>query len=662
MYRHHFISTLLITIVFSLGLKINCFSREPDSILQNRADSLYNVGDYSAAKELFVYLHNKTNEIDEEKGKNAFKAAKVFSSLGKKDSALIWYNNASDCFNQIKKWDNYYITQGQIAGLMDSKGDYNSAIDLMTGTVNHFKKQNDTAYVINTLNLLALSHYHNGNIEKTLTLYSEAIDWAGTSNDFLKAKCYNQLGNIWADDLNDENKALEYYRKSLSLKIRSSASKNSISYAFNNVGISHKNLGRLDSAMFYYQKSLQAAIESNDILTRLSPLINIANLHKKQGDFESSINTFKKALEVAKSGTVKQQASLHINIAIYYNELRNYNSALEHLSIAQELTNTSDILVDKRDIYLQMAIAQSGLNNFEKAFHAQEKVTLLNDSIHKREREQEIANLLLKHESVEKDNALLEQKQIIQQKELEIKKQTIWLISFIGILIILSIVTYYFFQRKNALARQAALELKLADEKERIHLQEERLRISRDLHDNIGSYLTLINASVEQMPNMPPKELSKGLPKLQKTLSLSMRELRKTVWLLNNRELSVEAIALRLRDFFKPLSQNGVKIIIQTKGNVEHLLTDIEATHLFRIIQEAVNNALKHSSANTISIQLQANEKICFSIEDDGVGFEVSSVKKGNGLHNINSRIKELRGSVQIESNLDKGTIIKGCF
>src|SRR5690606_37883274 len=130
-------------------------------------------------------------------------------------------------------------------------------------------------------------------------------------------------------------------------------------------------------------------------------------------------------------------------------------------------------------------------------------------------------------------------------------------------------ILFYLFKRKEAVAKQVALELKLIEEKERTHIQEERLRISRELHDNIGSYLTLINASVEQMPEMNFEGITKSLPELQKTLSLSMRELRKTVWLLNNQKVSVDVFAFRLRDFFRPLDQNGVKITVKTDGDTE---------------------------------------------------------------------------------------------
>lgn len=161
---------------------------------------------------------------------------------------------------------------------------------------------------------------------------------------------------------------------------------------------------------------------------------------------------------------------------------------------------------------------------------------------------------------------------------------------------------------------------------------------------------------------MSSAQIAENYPDLQKALSLSMRELRKTVWLLNNQEISIDALALRLRDFFKPLNQNGTKITVKLKENTEKTLTDIQATHLFRIVQEAVNNAYKYSQAQNICIHLEFTNKICFSIIDDGIGFEVMTIQNGNGLQNMQTRMKELKGEIQVLSEVGKGTKVSGCF
>jgi signal transduction histidine kinase len=94
----------------------------------------------------------------------------------------------------------------------------------------------------------------------------------------------------------------------------------------------------------------------------------------------------------------------------------------------------------------------------------------------------------------------------------------------------------------------------------------------------------------------------------------------------------------------------------------EVILPELATSHLFRILQEAVSNALKYAMASTITVQLQANDsKAHFAVIDDGCGFN-TNVIKGNGLKNMQYRISELNGSLQVVSIHEKGTTITGSF
>lgn len=244
-------------------------------IKQKKSDALYAENQYVEAAMLYTHLYGISDQLNEQQAKNAFLAGKSYHRAGELDSAMRWYRKASDGFGKLKKREKYFIAEGQVADILDDKGDYNAAIEMTEKAVAYFKEQRDSVYASRTLNNLALYHYHTGNIQQSIRVYTKAILWAGETNNDLKAKCYNQLGNIWADDLKDEEKALEYYQKSLQLKIQSLAPAKSISFAYNNIGISQKNLGRLDSAMHYYQQALDFAVKSNEPATRLNPLIAV---------------------------------------------------------------------------------------------------------------------------------------------------------------------------------------------------------------------------------------------------------------------------------------------------------------------------------------------------------------------------------------------------
>jgi signal transduction histidine kinase len=128
--------------------------------------------------------------------------------------------------------------------------------------------------------------------------------------------------------------------------------------------------------------------------------------------------------------------------------------------------------------------------------------------------------------------------------------------------------------------------------------------------------------------------------------------------------VTVDELGIRLRDFFRPLHQNGTRITVTTGENSDQILTEIQTTHLFRIIQEAINNAYKYSGCSQIDVKLRIEEgrKLCFVVEDNGKGFDVNSIERGNGLRNMESRMRELQGELKIKSFPGKGTMVEGCF
>lgn len=624
-----------------------------------RADSLYAENDWAEAFALYCTIYNQMPEPSEEKGMVAHNAARSAYRMGNLENAEIWGKNSAELFKLLKLEDKYHIVNGFLANLLDTKGDYQTALGLAENAFHFHSQKNDSSNSAKILNNLALITYHSGNIQKSIELYAEAIAWAGNDNNALKALCYNQLGNIWADDLNDEHKALQYYRNSLQLKLKD-APLHSVSASFNNLGISHKNLGHADSALFYFNRALDFAVKSNRPAAQVNPLINLANLYRNLNKPEESLDAFNRVLELEKYMSVRQTETVHTNLGIAQNNWGNYSRALHHLNIARNTVSDNDLAY----IEAQIALAYKGLGDFEKAYEAQLGHSRLKDSLYLDEKNKEIADIMVKYEAVEKDKSIMEQQQLIQQKELQIQRYLLGVGGAVFTVVFISGLFFFLYKRKEAIARQAKLELQLAEQKELTRIQQERLRISRELHDNIGSHLTLLSASVEQLDGGQTGSFGLKVSELQDNISLTMRELRKTVWLLNKNRATVDEIAVRLRDFFKSLNQNGTRILVIADGNTGQTLSDSQTTNLFRVVQEAINNAYKYASSSSVTVKLNAGDthRFDFKIEDNGKGFDYRLVNSGNGLKNMKSRIKELDGELTITSKPGKGTTIAGSF
>ena len=188
-------------------------------------------------------------------------------------------------------------------------------------------------------------------------------------------------------------------------------------------------------------------------------------------------------------------------------------------------------------------------------------------------------------------------------------------------------------------------------------IQHERERISRDLHDNLGAYAAAISVNLSKVKE--DSHASKMMEELQHNSQAIVTQLNDTIWALNREEISLTAISDRFKIFLQKIQPSYQQIIFSIH---EAIVTDVNlspgnALHLFRIMQEAVNNAARHSNCNHINISIESNSICLVSITDDGDGIKNETKKSsGNGLKNIKLRASEAGWDIKWEDQKPHGT------
>lgn len=208
----------------------------------------------------------------------------------------------------------------------------------------------------------------------------------------------------------------------------------------------------------------------------------------------------------------------------------------------------------------------------------------------------------------------------------------------------------YFSQRKLRLQiRKMEIENRLRNERE---------RISRDLHDHVGAQLANIISGlslVDKYNEFDQKDKSQNLMhSLKGDAEVTIKQLRETIWALNQSELDLEAFSEHLRTYFKNQSAltESLKISLEIKGDESTKLTSTQALNLFRIIQEASQNTLKYAEAKNLSIQFERqNGMLNVSIKDDGqFKGDQSQFNGGYGMKNMSKRAHEIGGKVEVKT------------
>lgn len=231
--------------------------------------------------------------------------------------------------------------------------------------------------------------------------------------------------------------------------------------------------------------------------------------------------------------------------------------------------------------------------------------------------------------------------------------QTIWFYCLLALAVLMLAIalTRYFTQRK--------LKRKFAELKKQSQLDKERLRISREMHDDIGAGLTQIILMSESAKNKSSVSSEKELVDIADTSRKLVNNMSEIIWSLNPENKTLDQLFAYLREQLnKLLEYSGMDYSVQFPDkSSDFSLNNEQRRNVLLVVKEVVHNAVKYSKAKHLSVAASVQEQyLSFEIADDGTGFDTGINYAGNGLRNIQTRIDELNGRLSINSSKGKGT------
>ena len=524
--------------------------------------------------------------------------------------------------------------------------------------------------------LIASINVNIGACNRKLGLYEEAI-----KNYIKSLKIYESQNNldkiatvnnniaIVYSYLNLNKKSLEYYEKAIKV-FEELDNKKGISQAYNNIAIVYANQGKLDEALTNFRYSLWLERNLKDKKGIAESLNNVGSVHYYLGKIDSAVYYFKQSADVERSiGNFAGVSASYNNIAQVFIENNQLKKSKKYIDsaylIARKYKTSDDIeasLLNYTDYYEKKG-------DYKKSLDSYKKFAFFKDSISKKSNLNTIQEIETKYQTAKKEKEIAEQKEQILEQQLAIKNRNLYTLLLASALLILAIVFYAIFKRNQLKRKQLQKEIELKDAlaiiKTQNRLQEQRLKISRDLHDNIGSQLTFIISSIDNLKYVTKDANSKLKEKLSNVSSFTsdtIHQLRDTIWAMNKNEISIEDLHTRILSYTEKakLAANTTDFIIQQNITENFTLDSVSGINIFRAIQEAINNAIKYADASKIIISLFLIEnKLHINIKDNGVGFDIKKVALGNGLANMEQRMSAIKGSVKVKSKNNEGTEIE---
>jgi signal transduction histidine kinase len=583
---------------------------------------------------------------------------KTKAVMGQPDSMLYYADLAyqkAKTINDIKG----LATAAKFKGVANYfKSDFKASLKHYKEALKLFSTLKDTIEIAKANLNIATTYSASAEHKYTITYALKALklfEKIGDENG--QGRVNNLLGMVYFEQANYKQ-AITYFRYYLrnALHVKDL---NETASAYNNIGSTFTSLNKIDSAIYYLQLARQKNIEINNLPANTPVLINLGELFIKKRNYQRAIIYLNEALTISeKIGNQDLKMKAFYNLAYAHTKIgmlmlaeKEFKSALQ---IAQTL-NDKEILYNS---YAELAKLQQQKGSYKEAYENINKAFILKDSVLFLNNQKSLQELQTKFETNKKEQQItnLNQKNLIQA--LKIKQRNLYLLIAGVVLTLVVIGAYFVYQKKREKEKQlilkARLEKQILAEQARQKMQSEKVRISRELHDHIGSYLTFINNAMTGMVENKTQDYHK-INQVQQLTTETIKELRKTVWLINKEAVSLEELAIKLRDFFKSISF----LTVVDKGQTDKIIDATKATEIFRIVQEAVNNALKHAQASLIDVKLEVSDKqLNIMITDNGKGFKEADITAGFGLDNMKNRAANIGGVLHITSDFHTGTNI----
>ena len=237
--------------------------------------------------------------------------------------------------------------------------------------------------------------------------------------------------------------------------------------------------------------------------------------------------------------------------------------------------------------------------------------------------------------------------------------QTAWFRTLTGLLLLAALVLLVRYLSQIRLNRKLK---RLEDEQK---LSRERARISRELHDNVGSQLTYLISGLEAseilMGRREHEQVATGLSRLQESARESMQQLRQAIWTLNRDEITLEDLGKQFRKWFDRILEPHPQITprFSSEPGPNPVLDPLRSLNLFRMMQEAVHNAIRHAGPCTLEVLIGATgEQVAVTIRDDGNGFTPGG-EEGSGMGSLRTRAGEAGIRLELNSEPGKGTTVR---
>ncbi len=522
-------------------------------------------------------------------------------------------------------------------------------------------KVKDPLLLCNVINQKGRCYVRKNQYKEAIEMGYKIIELAeGIPDTLMQIKAKTLIG--WAYlEMGQNREALTWHLKALHTTA-DTLMLEKYAILFANLSTNYTSLNKFDSAFYYIKKGIAYARKNENLFALSNSLAIASQLYVRSGQASLSEPLLKEVVAIRKLiGDPFYIASDMSQLGLYY---AHYGQPEKGIAICNEgIAIARQYHLDTKLFFLYQSLADNykAMGNYEKYSAVLENILDLKDTVFEKNTANALAEVQTKFEVEKKENTIIKQR-------LDIVTKNYWLygsliVAVFGILLLLLLFQNYRKKEKQKLELMMAEEKRLATVSVKEATENERKRIAADLHDSLGAYAAAISSNVDNITSSANIEKQRLMyAELKGNSQAIVSQLNDTIWVLSKEVLPLTAISDRLKVFFQRLGNSypDVQMDVIERIETDHLLPPMQAFHLFKILQEAIINALKHSKCSYITITIESTTGWTISIADNGLGLPTrkKSTTGGNGLMNMQNRSNEAGWQIEWTANSPTGTIV----
>lgn len=635
--------------IVSITAFLFCFIGAQAQVLMNR-DSLLKLlpamKEDSAAVEFFINLGQQYESSETELAKYYYRKAGAISEKIKYPAGVVKY-----IFNYTF--------------VLNLQGRYDSGLQLNLKAVDISRKLKDSM-------LLGKALFNTGTSYRQITQYENAIRFyeegrkvfAGYGDSLLMARGYDVLQLLYYN-LENYDKAISYGEAAVKW-LRTIDDPVWLGTALNNLGMSYAKKAEYEKAKQIWMEALSIGKRTGNIDMEASQMLNLGDLYVSTGQYSKLKSYYERALELfTKLDGAEGIAIALRGLAIYAFFAKDFSAAKNYAEQSLKIINANNLLVEKRKTLEVLSWINVALHDVVAGQKFLQEANIIADSINNDRIKKNAVEFETKYQTAKKDVQIKLQQAEIKQKNI----LSYFSIGGAACLVVIMLLGYRNYRHKQVLQQQRIFELETEKQLAATGAvlkgeEQERTRLAKDLHDGLGGMLSGIKHSFNNMKGnlvMTP-ENAQAFERSMDMLDSSIKEMRRVAHNMMPETLVKYGLDTALRDFCADMNMSGaVKVIYQSVGIDNEKIEQTTAITIYRIVQELVNNILKHATATQAIVQVnKINGQVSITVEDDGKGFDTAILQqcRGMGWSNILSRVEFMKGKMDIQSEPGKGTSV----